>query len=66
METGILKLNCWDAAYLHYDVYLLPLWYVTPWNRALLEKLTVAQLVKKFYETQKVYEPVTGRYPEPK
>jgi hypothetical protein len=39
----------------------------TPWNRGLLEKLTVTQLVKKFaafYGTQK-FITSTGLYPEP-
>jgi hypothetical protein len=43
-----------------------------PWSRVFLEKLTVAQLVKKylaFYGTRRFttvfQEPATGPYPEP-
>jgi hypothetical protein len=44
---------------------------LTPWNRVFLEKLIIAQLVKKFpafLETRRLpcsEGPTTGRYPEP-
>ena len=47
---------------------LLRYFLLTPWSRALLEKITSSQLVKKFpafYGTRRLQIPATCSYPEP-